>query len=111
MPRPVVNLDPIANAIDRVLDHPAAAVAGELLPQTVGALRKVRANLPAVASGLEARAVAHLRTEAAAIEQELLDGAQAWISEAIAGARKTLKRRARKRAKKKAEPKRLRGKR
>ena len=84
MPRPQVNLDPIAEVLDRVLAHPAARLAAELLPETHGAVRAVRDNLPAIASGIEARAVDHVRSEARTLERELTGAITRWVHETIA---------------------------
>jgi hypothetical protein len=85
--RPKVNLDPVAAVLDRVLEHPLAQVAAALLPQSHGALRAVRDNLPALASGLEARAVDHVKSEAAALERELVGGMTRWVQDTIRAGR------------------------
>ena len=70
MPRPTVNLDAVAGFLDGLLDHPLAKLAGELAPMTVGAVRRVRDNLPEAASGLEAHAFERVKKEAQALERE-----------------------------------------
>jgi hypothetical protein len=93
--RPQVRLDALAHALDRVLDHPAAAVLGELFPVAGRSVRRLRDNLPEVASGLEARAIEHMKSEAAALERDALE----WLR----GLAKPKRRR--------AAPKRMKGKR
>ena len=83
MARPQVNLDAVAAVFDRVLEHPLAAVAAELLPEAHGALRAARADLPALASGIEARAVDHVKGEVRALEQELVGGVTRWIQDTL----------------------------
>jgi hypothetical protein len=81
--RPTVNLDAVAAILDRVLEHPLAAVAAELLPQTHGAVRMARGHLPEIASGLEARAVDTVKSEARALEAELVGGLTRWMQETL----------------------------
>jgi hypothetical protein len=81
--RPKVNLDPVAAVFDRVLAHPIAAIAKELLPQAHGALQDARDNLPALASGLEARAVDEVKAHARELEAEVLGGLTRWVQETI----------------------------
>jgi hypothetical protein len=83
MPRPQVNLDAVAAILDRVLEHPLAAVAAELLPQTHGVVRTARAHLPEIASGLEARAVDHVKAEARALEAEIVGGMTRWLQDTL----------------------------
>jgi hypothetical protein len=86
-PRPQVNLDAIAAVLDRVLAHPLAGVAAELLPEAHGTLRAVRDNLPAFASGIEARAAAEVKAEARALEAEIVGGLARWVRETIRAGR------------------------
>lgn len=83
MERPRVNLDSIAAVLDRVIEHPLAAVAAELLPQTHRAIRDARDNLPELASGLEAKVFDHVRREARELEREILGGVGRWVQDAI----------------------------
>lgn len=82
-PRPQVNLDGLAAIFDRVLEHPVAKIAAELLPDTADAVHQARDNLPALASGIEARAVAGARKAAADLEAEIVGGVGDWIRETI----------------------------
>ena len=83
MARPTVNLDAVAAIFDRVLTHPLAQVAAELLPQTHGAVRMARDHLPEIASGLEARAVDTVKSEARALEAELVGGLTRWMQDTL----------------------------
>jgi hypothetical protein len=87
MTRPTVNLDGVAAIFDRVLEHPLAQVAAELLPITHGTVRLVRENLPAVASGLEARGIGAMRQEARALEAEIVAGVSRWVQDTIRAGR------------------------
>jgi hypothetical protein len=81
--RPRVDLTAVDAVLQRVLSHPVAAVADELLPRTMGSLRAVASDLPAVASGLEARAIEHVSTAARELEGELVAGLTSWVRETI----------------------------
>jgi hypothetical protein len=103
MRRPEVNLDRIAAALDRAIDHPATKVAEEFFPDTVARMRQVREHLPEIASGVEAKAVGTIKDEAKSLardfEREFFGGLGRFIDEAI-GAPKVKRLRAPKRAKK-----------
>lgn len=86
-PRPQVNLDALAAIFDRVLAHPVARIAAELLPDAAAAVQEAREDLPALASGLEARAVAGARRAAAELETEIVGGMGEWIRETIRAGR------------------------
>jgi hypothetical protein len=87
MRRPEVNLDKIAAALDRAIEHPATKVAEQYFPDTVARLHQIRDNLPEVASGLERKAVAGLEVEAKRLarelERELLGGLGAFLDETL----------------------------
>jgi hypothetical protein len=85
--RPQVNLDPLAAVFDRVLSHPVAQIARELLPDTARAVDEARANLPALASGIEARAISGARQAAADLEGEIVGGLGDWIRDTIRAGR------------------------
>lgn len=84
MARPQVSLDPIARVLDRLLEHPAARVASEFLPETAALVRGVRDQLPALASELEHEAIEHVTREARELERELLAGARRFLQKAAA---------------------------
>jgi hypothetical protein len=71
MRRPEVNLDAIAAALDKALDHPVTRVAEDYFPDTVRRMRQVRENLPEIASGVERKAVAALQDEAKKMARDL----------------------------------------
>jgi hypothetical protein len=83
MDRPRVNLQGVDAVLQRLLAHPMASVAEELLPQTWGALRAAAADLPAMASGLEARALEHGAAAARELEAELVGSLTRWVQETI----------------------------
>ncbi len=85
--RPQVNLDAVAGVLDRVLDHPVARIANELLPETMGAVRAIRGDLPAMASGIESRAIQELRAGARELERELVGSISSWVQETIRNGR------------------------
>jgi len=75
--RPTVNLDALGALLDRALAHPLAQAAAEAAPATMAQIRAIRADLPAAASALEARAVeaarARILEELGAIERPLAE--------------------------------------
>ena len=99
MDRPRVNLDPIARLLDEALEHPVARAVETIDPTALAGVRQLRANLPEVAAGVEAEAIAQLRGELQGIGQGMLDFVRASLERA-ATKRKRLpapKRKARKR--------------
>jgi hypothetical protein len=87
MNRPRVDLSKIDAVLRRVLEHPVAAVVEELLPETMGAVREAASDLPALASGLEARAVAEVSRASRELEGEIVDGMTQWVRETIRAGR------------------------
>jgi hypothetical protein len=81
--RTAVDLSAVDAVLRRVLAHPIARVAETLLPQTMGAVRAVADDLPAAASGLEARAIEHASEAARELEDELISSATEWVRETI----------------------------
>jgi hypothetical protein len=81
--RPRVDLTGLDAVLQRLLSHPIAAVCDELLPQTMGAVRLVARDLPAAASGLEARALDQARAGARELEEELVGAATRWVKDTI----------------------------
>jgi hypothetical protein len=87
MRRPEVNLDRIAAALDRAIEHPATKIAEEFFPDTVHRLRQVRQHLPEIASGVEAKGVEAIKAEARSLardlEREFLGGLGRFIDETL----------------------------
>lgn len=81
--RPEVDLSAVDAVLRRVLAHPISRVAETLLPRTMGAVRAVADDLPAAASGLEARAIEHASQAAHELEDELVSSATEWVRETI----------------------------
>ena len=82
MDRPRVNLDPIARLLDEALEHPVARAVDAIDPTALAGVRQLRANLPEVAAGVEAEAVAQLRAELEGIGRGMLDFVRASLARA-----------------------------
>ncbi len=64
MQRPRVDLDPIAQALDRLLEHPLTRLVDDVAPELVQGVRALRQNLPDVAADLQRQAVREITGEA-----------------------------------------------
>lgn len=71
MQRPRVDLDPIGQLLDRLLEHPLMGVVDDVAPELGDGLRKARANLPEVAAELQTRAIRRVAGEASNLLGEL----------------------------------------
>ena len=80
--RPRIDLDPIARALDRMIEHPLMRLVEEAAPELVAGARELRDKLPDVAAGLERRAVEHVTREA----RELAGEMGRELRRAVAGA-------------------------
>ncbi len=72
-----VNLDPIAEALDKALAHPLARAVEATLPGATARVRAVRENLPEVASELEARGLEHVGKS---LDRALTRAIDSWLA-------------------------------
>ncbi len=68
---PTVNLDAVGALLDRALQHPIAALAGELAPDAMARIREIRDNLPDVAAGVQVRALEEVSREAVRLTRDV----------------------------------------
>lgn len=99
MPRPTLNLDPIAKLLDLALRHPLAAKVKEHAPELHAVAVDVRDHLPDVAAHLfertQERAFGGMKEEARALERDAVDAMQKWLGRKPAKRLKAPKRKAR----------------
>lgn len=92
-----IDLDPVAEGIDRALEHPWGQLAQRLFPRAAAEVRAARDRLPELAGQAQARVEAHVAQELEGLEDEAIATAKRAWGRLVGNRRKPRKRKALKR--------------